>query len=100
MCEIEMNVIPSFIDDELAIVFHFEFRESHMKIGEATVYTYKHTDSQNNPQTHGPKGFRKNKYALLKEFEVIEEYKFIALKKINHFLQVIGISVLSQELIA
>jgi hypothetical protein len=100
MCEVEMKVIPSFIDDELAIVFHFEFKSSQMKIGEATVYIYKHTDSQTNPQSSGPKGFRKNKYAALKDFEVIEEYKFTALKKINHFLRVIGISVLSQELIA
>ncbi|WP_421381971.1 hypothetical protein ACOJQI_21530 [Bacillus salacetis] len=100
MREVEMKVIPSFIDDELAIVFHFDFKESQMKIGEATVYTYKHTDSQANPQTSGPKGFRKNKYAILKEFEVIEDYKSTAFKKINHFLNVIGISVLSQELIA
>lgn len=100
MCEIEMKVIPSFIDEELAIVFHFEFKKSQMKIGEATVCTYKHTDSQTNPQTLGARGFRKNKYAMLKEFEVIEEYKFTAFKKINHFLRVIGISVLSQELIA
>ncbi|MGM0843573.1 MAG: hypothetical protein ACQEUT_01250 [Bacillota bacterium] len=100
MCEVEMKVIPSFIDDELAIVFHFEFKESQMKIGAATVYTYKHTDSQNNPQPLGAKGFRKNKYAVLREFEVLDEYKFAALKKMNHFLKVIGTSALSQELIA
>ncbi|MGF2618158.1 hypothetical protein FZC84_20895 [Rossellomorea vietnamensis] len=99
MSEIEMKVIPSYIDDELAIVFHFEFKASHMKVGEAAVCTYKLTDSQSSQST-GPKGFRKNKYAVLKELDVIDEYKYAALKKISHFLKVIGITTLAQDLIA
>ncbi|RIW36069.1 hypothetical protein D3H55_06315 [Bacillus salacetis] len=98
MSEIEMKVIPSYIDDELAIVFHFEFKTSQMKVGEATVYTYKLTDSHS--QTAGPKGFRKNKYAVLKELEILEEYRYIALNKVSHFLKVIGIPAVAQDLIA
>ncbi|TYR75225.1 hypothetical protein FZC79_10690 [Rossellomorea vietnamensis] len=100
MSEINMKVIPSYVDDELAILFHFEFKFSQMKVGEATVCTYKLTDSQNDSQATGPKGFRKNKYAILTELDVMEEYKLTALKKISHFLKVIGISSLAQDLSA
>jgi hypothetical protein len=99
MSEIDMKVIPSYIDDELAILFHFEFKTSQMKVGEATVCTYTLTDSQG-IQTAGPKNYRKNKYAVLKDLDIIEDYKLAALKKISHFLKVIGISTLAQDLIA
>lgn len=100
MSEIEMKVIPSYIDDELAIVFHFEFKTSQMKVGEAKVCTYKLTDSHLKTRSAGPKGFRKNKYAVLKELEIIEEYRYIALNKISNFLKVIGIPAVAQDLIA
>ncbi|WP_456273114.1 hypothetical protein [Bacillus sp. AK031] len=99
MSEIEMKVIPSYIDDELAIVFHFEFETSKMKVGEATVCTYTLTNSQS-IHSAGPHNFRKNKYAVLKELDVIEEYKYTVLKMISHFLKVIGISGLTKEMIA
>ncbi|WP_113928335.1 hypothetical protein [Bacillus sp. P14.5] len=100
MSEIEMKVIPSYIDDELAIVFHFEFKTSQMKVGEAKVYTYKLTDSPLKNTSDGPKSFRRNKYAVLKEIDIFEEYRYLALNKISHFLKIIGIPAVAQDLIA
>jgi hypothetical protein len=93
MVEIEMKVNPSYVDDELGIGFEFEFKCSQKKIGEAFVITYAY-DQQ---ITHSkglsyPKSLHSNKQAVIKHFDVITEYKDGCVKKLMHFLNVIGIS--------
>jgi hypothetical protein len=93
MVEIEMKVNPSYVDDELAIGFEFEFKCSKKKIGEAFVVTYAY-DQQiaNSKGISYPKSLHRNKQAVVKQFDAIEEYKDGCVKKLMHFLNVIGIN--------
>ncbi|MFJ8070442.1 hypothetical protein ACIQZD_16025 [Peribacillus sp. NPDC096447] len=90
MIDINMKVQPSFYDDECAIVFSFYFDEATRKIGEAVVYTCKESDDKESSQDHIDTDVQE-KIAYLKEFSIVDEYQATSMKKIQHFLNVIGI---------
>ena len=97
MIDINMKVQPSFYDDECAIVFSFYFDRAAKKVGEAVVYTCKKThehrhtlDNIDTGEHNDPKSGQ-DKVAYLKEFSIVDEYQASSMKKIQHFLDVIGI---------
>ena len=90
MIDINMKVQPSFYDDECAIVFSFYFDKATRKIGEAVVYTCKKSDDKESSQEHIDTDVQE-KIAYLKEFSIVDEYQATSMKKIQHFLNVIGI---------
>lgn len=96
MIDINMKVQPSFYDDECAIVFSFYFDRAAKKVGEAVVYTCKKSNekkyNQDNIDTDellDPTS--QEKIAYIKEFSIVDEYQASSMKKIQHFLDVIGI---------
>jgi hypothetical protein len=95
MNSIEMNIVPSYVDDELAIVFHIEFTQYSQKIGEAKVYTYNHGKAGESTSRTAASSANQ-KYGVLKEFNVIDEYSQISMNKMRHFLKIIGISNIDQ----
>ena len=89
MLEINMKVNPSFFDDECAIVFSFSFVRESKKIGEAIIYTCEESGEQE--QIYKINDEQKEKIAYLREFSIMEEYHELSMKKIQHFLNIIGI---------
>ncbi|MDM5210201.1 hypothetical protein QUF94_01785 [Peribacillus sp. NJ4] len=90
MIDINMKVQPSFYDDECAIVFSFSFDKATRNIGEAVVYTCKKSDGKEYSQDHIDTDVQE-KIAYIKEFSIVDEYQATSMKKIQHFLNVIGI---------
>ncbi|AOH57148.1 hypothetical protein ACQKGI_16120 [Peribacillus muralis] len=90
MLDINMKVQPSFYDDECAIVFSFYFDKATRKIGEAVVYTCKKSNGKESNQDHIDTDVQE-KIAYIKEFSIVDEYQATSMKKIQHFLDVIGI---------
>ncbi|WP_285767886.1 hypothetical protein [Peribacillus sp. SI8-4] len=90
MIDINMKVQPSFYDDECAIVFSFYFDEATRKIGEAVVYTCEESKEEECNQDHIDTDVQ-GKIAYIKEFSIVDEYQATSMKKIQHFLSVIGI---------
>ena len=96
MIDINMKVQPSFYDDECAIVFSFYFDRAAKKVGEAVVYTCKKSNekkyNQDDIDTDEPLDpTSQEKIAYIKEFSIVDEYQASSMKKIQHFLDVIGI---------
>ncbi|MGG4265313.1 hypothetical protein [Peribacillus simplex] len=90
MIDINMKVQPSFYDEECAIVFSFYFDEATRKIGEAVVYTCKKSDEKEYSHDYIDTDIQE-KIAYIKEFSIVDEYQATSMKKIQHFLNVIGI---------
>ncbi|MGG3495767.1 hypothetical protein ABES08_08215 [Peribacillus simplex] len=90
MIDINMKVQPSFYDEECAIVFSFYFDEATRKIGEAVVYTCKKSNEKEYSHDHIDTDVQE-KIAYIKEFAIVDEYQATSMKKIQHFLNVIGI---------
>ena len=90
MIDINMKVQPSFYDDECAIVFSFYFDRATRKIGEAVVYTCEKSNEKEGNQDHIDTNVQE-KIAYIKEFSIVDEYQATSMKKIKHFLNVIGI---------
>ncbi|MGG3942811.1 hypothetical protein ABEV54_15375 [Peribacillus psychrosaccharolyticus] len=88
MLDINMKVNPSFFDDECAIVFSFSFVRESKKIGEAIIYTCEESGEEEIYAIHDE---QKEKIAYLREFSIMEEYHESSMKKIQHFLKIIGI---------
>jgi hypothetical protein len=89
-----MKVNPSYLDDELVIAFTFQFQLSQNKIGEAVVFTYPELSSSNEEKElyyNDRTMLKNNKFAILKEFNVIKEYEKDSMAKLLYFLKVIGI---------
>ncbi|WGG45463.1 hypothetical protein [Rossellomorea sp. DA94] len=93
MKNISMKVNPLYSDVDLSIVFQFEFEQFGNKIGEAFVSTY--------PTAGNPVQIRKGKHgsftktdktAVIDQFEVVGGVEKNCMKKLKHFLGVIGIS--------
>ncbi|WP_199880693.1 hypothetical protein [Bacillus massiliglaciei] len=92
MENVSMKVIPSFYDEECAIVFSFSFSEEANKIGEAVIYTCndtKYTGPDQSALYSAPSSCEK--IAYIKKFSIMDEYKALTMKKIQHFMNIIGI---------
>ncbi len=91
--EISMKVTPIFQDSDLSISFHFEFKQSRNKIGEAFVSTYQTKQSSGELRSfkNGAR-MKENKIAIINRFEVVGGLNEPCLKKLKHFLAVIGIT--------
>ncbi|MBT2687180.1 hypothetical protein J7I93_03175 [Bacillus sp. ISL-47] len=90
--DLEMRILPSFCDKECSIIFSFYFNTEKQKIGEAVICTWSEGYHQEDLDSGAEKNFSLGKkIALIKEFEVIEEYKKRSFQKMIEFLKVIGI---------
>ncbi|MGD6842981.1 hypothetical protein ACQCVH_10740 [Bacillus infantis] len=98
--ELDMQILPSFCDEECAIVFSFQFKARQQKIGEAVIYTCsgeqqdqdtKQLSSGYTLRTEYTEGFPVNNIAYIREFSVMEEYKQKSYRDLLDFLKVIGI---------
>lgn len=87
--ELEMTILPSFCEENCAIIFSVNFKLGNQNIGEAIIYTcsegYQPEDLQQNENRF------KKKIAYIKDYKVMEEYKSLSLKNVIDFLKVIGI---------
>jgi hypothetical protein len=86
MMDFNMEIQPSFFDDECAIEFSFYFEDAVRRIGEAVIYT-----CEEKKPIKGNGHLGKEKIAFIKEFSILEEYEAASMKKIAHFLNVLGI---------
>jgi hypothetical protein len=84
---VDMKVVPSYLDEDMVIAFHFEFHFFKQKIGSATVYTY----AENNNPYDSSNTARKNKKAVIKDFSVIDDFSPLSMTKLVQFLKKIGI---------
>ncbi|WP_433744905.1 hypothetical protein [Falsibacillus pallidus] len=100
MNEMEMKIEPSFLEEDNAIVFSFNFMVFADKIGEAVVYTYSEHNHPH-PLTYNSRecydlmpvlNNQKGKMAVIHDVTILEENKEQGLKKILYFLKIIGIS--------
>jgi hypothetical protein len=97
--ELEMRILPSFCDEECAIVFSFHFKAKQQKIGEAVIYTCskEYQDQDTKMLSSGCRlqretdGLPVNNIAYIKEFSVMEEYKQKSYRSLLEFLGIIGI---------
>jgi hypothetical protein len=76
--DIEMKVLPSYIDGECTIVFSFRFLKGSIKIGEVIIQTCK-----------------PNSNAYCCKFSIAEEYKQSSMMKLMSFLKIIGVQELA-----
>jgi hypothetical protein len=89
--DINMKVNPLYSEVDLSIQFHFEFVQGESKVGEALVSTYSIQDSNEAPRQSKSASFAKaQKCAVIDRFEVINDTDNACMKKLHHFLQVIG----------
>jgi hypothetical protein len=90
MKSISMKVNPLYSDVDLSIVFQFEFSKGDCKVGEAMVSTY----SMNNSVTYRKSllvpAAKVDKCAVIDQFEIIGDLEELCMKKLQHFLKVIG----------
>ncbi|RDI40151.1 hypothetical protein [Falsibacillus pallidus] len=100
MNELEMKIEPSFLDQDNVIVFSFDFMSFSNKIGEGVVYTYSehnhpHPLTYNSRECFDLMPVLKNQngnIAVIHDLTILEEYKEYSMKKMLHFLKIIGIS--------
>ncbi|QTC40495.1 hypothetical protein I7V34_15115 [Bacillus sp. V3] len=91
MKDINMKVNPLYSDVDLSIQFHFDFTLGDTKIGEASASTYSiSNDTYSGSQTKNVTYLKTKKCAVIDRFDVINETEALCMKKIHHFLQVIG----------
>jgi hypothetical protein len=91
MKELNMKVNPLYSEVDLSIQFHFEFVQGESKVGEALVSTYSIQDNNETlRQSKSSSIVKTQKCAVIDRFEVINENEKPCMKKLRHFLQVIG----------
>jgi hypothetical protein len=91
MKELNMKVNPLYSEVDLSIQFHFEFIQGESKVGEALVSTYSILESNETSRQSKSASFAKTqKCAVIDRFEVINDTEKACMKKLRHFLQVIG----------
>jgi hypothetical protein len=92
MKEINMKVNPLYMDVDLSIAFQFEFEQSGNKVGEAFVSTY--PAAGNTVKVRKGKNVslvKSEKIAVIDQFEIVGGVEKTCMKKLKHFLKVIGI---------
>ena len=94
--ELNVRVLPKFIDGECSIEFSFFFDQADMKIGEAVILTCEEEmDAQliEEEPILNPKKRKRHypKIAFVTDLVVMEGHKTAAMNEIKKFLNVIGI---------
>ncbi len=94
--ELNVRVLPKFIDGECSIEFSFFFDQADMKIGEAVILTCEEEmDAQliEEEPILNPKKRKRHypKIAFVTDLVVMEGHKPAAMNEIKKFLNVIGI---------
>ncbi|RLQ96818.1 hypothetical protein [Falsibacillus albus] len=100
MNELEMKIEPSFVEEDLAIVFSFDFMRFSKKMGEAVVYTFSETQDPSWESFSSTEYIelmpalknQNGKIAVIHDITILEEYKKQSMNKMFHFLKIIGIS--------
>lgn len=90
MKSISMKVNPLYSDVDLSIVFQFEFSKGDCKVGEAMVSTYTMNNSVTNRKSLLVPAAKVDKCAVIDRFEIIGDLEELCMKKLQHFLKVIG----------
>lgn len=82
--EMEMEVSPSFIENECKIVFSFRFILDKQKVGDVTIFTCMEKLKKKKRESF-------HTIAYCSEFSILEEYRHIMMAKLMNFLNIIGI---------
>ncbi|WP_034765298.1 hypothetical protein [Rossellomorea vietnamensis] len=90
MKSISMKVNPLYSDVDLSIVFQFEFSKGDCKVGEAMVSTYTMNNSVTNRKSLLVQAAKVDKCAVIDQFDIIGDLEELCMKKLQHFLKVIG----------
>lgn len=91
MKELSMKVNPLYSEVDLSIQFHFEFVQGENKVGEAMVSTYSLPDGNESETSFNSVSYVKNeKCAVIDRFEAMNDKEQICMRKLGHFLKVIG----------
>lgn len=90
MKSISMKVNPLYSDVDLSIVFQFEFSKGDCKIGEAMVSTYSLNNSVTYRKSQQATTASIEKCAVIDRFEIAGDLGEACMKKLQHFLKVIG----------
>jgi hypothetical protein len=90
MKNISMKVNPLYSDMDMSIQFHFEFSKGDCKVGEAMVSTYVMDNYVTYRKSHCGTSVSIEKCAVIDRFDVLSELGEASMKKLNHFLKVIG----------
>lgn len=91
MKDISMKVNPLYSDMDMSIQFQFEFSTGNCKVGESMVSTYPLGNHVTYRKSHGVISSSVEKCAVIDRFDVIGELGESCMKKLRHFLKVIGI---------
>lgn len=92
MKSISMKVNPLYSDMDMSIQFHFEFSKGDCKVGEAMVSTYAMDNQIVYRKSHGATAASIEKCAVIDQFDVLGELGEVSMKKLRHFLKVIGMN--------
>ncbi|UXH43180.1 hypothetical protein N5C46_15975 [Rossellomorea vietnamensis] len=90
MKSISMKVNPLYSDVDLSIVFQFEFSKGNCKVGEAMVSTYSMDNSVTYRKSLLVPAAKVDKCAVIDQFDIIGDLEELCMKKLQHFLKVIG----------
>jgi hypothetical protein len=90
MNSISMKVNPLYSDLDMSIQFHFEFSKGDCKVGEAMVSTYTMDQNVTYRKSQGVTSATVDKCAVIDQFHIVGELGESCMKKLRHFLKVIG----------
>ncbi|NMH67654.1 hypothetical protein HF072_02475 [Bacillus sp. RO3] len=90
MKNISMKVNPLYSDMDMSIQFHFEFSKGDCKIGEAMASTYVMDNHVTYRKSQSATAAVVEKCAVIDQFEIVGELAEPCMKKLQHFLKVIG----------
>ncbi|MCC5803156.1 hypothetical protein [Rossellomorea vietnamensis] len=90
MKSISMKVNPLYSDLDMSIQFHFEFSKGDCKVGEAMVSTYALNNSVTYRKSQQVTTASIEKCAVIDRFDIVGELGEPCMKKLQHFLKVIG----------
>ncbi|WP_435989014.1 hypothetical protein [Rossellomorea sp. LjRoot5] len=90
MQSLSMKVNPLYSDMDMSIQFHFEFSKGDCKVGEAMVSTYAMDNKVTYRKSQGGTQVSIEKCAVIDRFDVVGELGEVSMKKLRHFMKVIG----------
>ncbi|MCA1060880.1 hypothetical protein LCL96_18350 [Rossellomorea aquimaris] len=90
MKNISMKVNPLYSDVDLSIVFQFEFSKGDCKIGEAMVSTYAMNNNVSYRKSQLVTTATVEKCAVIDQFDIAGDLGEPCMKKLQHFLKIIG----------
>ncbi|MCR8850573.1 hypothetical protein NQ095_19310 [Rossellomorea sp. SC111] len=92
MQSISMKVNPLYSDMDMSIQFHFEFSKGDCKVGEAMVSTYVMNNQVKYRKSQVGTSTSIEKCAVIDRYDVVGELGEVSMKKMRHFLKVIGMA--------